>query len=507
MTVIVILFFVAQMVSDIASANIVGDENQLPENEVMLDLSGGTTQSTGSNNNNCYHKNNTFVWGIYGGIYNGDMFDGTHQMGMMDGSNKMCIFMFPIPLKITRIRVHPMGANKEMNANKIEICKPLFSWKFNNQWILEEYSLFSSNTNNIQQETDYIEALFSNLITDCIAIGNPDQNNLKINEIEIYYDKTFNPYPSESMVSNYYNSTNITNEYFNETNNHYLNNTYQNDTFYNKTYVNNTYIDETYWNETYLSEIYTGNYTDITYRNITYANFTNQTGGNSYQNTTLMSNNYTYLNDSMIRDTERLKEELEWIKKKLNDSKTSESKEIKSYAKDTYIIPIFAILLILIIILQIIIIFRRKRKEIPIDKEDTVEAEIEHVPQRGFTREETQILRSEDSPPGSIPEVAPMLSLPYPQYQHADPQPEPLPSSLNEDFNVREMRYQPTQPQENVTDNQPLDQTTEVPQPFLPEHVNTVQEQSPTHATPTIIGQVEDRLGDQKALPRAKLIP
>ena len=491
----IVMLFIFPLISENATANLAGDENQLPNNETMLDLNGGTTQSTlpGASSDYCYHKNNTFVWGIYGGIYNGKMFDGTHQMGLVGGTSNFAVLLFPNPLKITRIRVYPMGDNNEMNANKIDICKPLSTWKTNNIREFEKYTLSSSNTNNIQQKTDYVEVLFNHLITDCIAIGNSDQPNLKLNEIEIYYDKTFNPYPSPSDMRNYYNSTNITNEYYNES---YV--TYNNETFLNETYLNeiyNTYENETYLTKTYQNDTYTGTYTDITYRNSTYQNITNQTGGALFQNISKEFINYTYLNETDIQNNKQLEEKLNWVMNRLNETEKSTVTESKSIVDSPYTNPFLIILLLLIIVLQLIIVFRRKKEKVvrgtEADTTTTLQPEIEHTPKRGFTKEEeSPILRQgANASPPSLKE-APMLSLPYPQYQQRNTQVQPTqrqPSSLTEDFNARVMKYQPT-PELTETDS----------------IINLIQEK-PAPQPPTIVEPTDSEPFVQKALPEARL--
>ena len=415
MAVIVMLFFVSLLINDNVSANLAGDENQLPSNETLLDLSGGSTYGGDGIGYEVYRKGDYFVWGADGGGYNGKMFDGTHAMGYVNGYGtyqKFLTIHFPQPLKIKRIRVYPMGTGNEMDCtNNLEICKPIHFWKYYNtlsrNWYsgCEHYRLSRPSVANIQQATDYVQVRWNNgLITDSIMFNFPNnvQSQLRLNEIEIYYDNTFNPYPYESELRNYYNSTNITNEYYNETN--FYNETYV--TYKNETYLNETYLDydiyknETYSNKTYQNDTYTGEYTDITYENDTHQYYMNQTGGALYQNTTEFIN-YTYLNETLKQDSQRLEDKLNDVLNRLNNTQSTSTKESTS-TESVFTDPFLIVMLVLIVLLQLIIIFRKRKKGEIIETRtgDSIEPEIEHPPQRGFTREEEkQIIGYGEHPP------------------------------------------------------------------------------------------------------------
>ena len=473
MALIVMLFFqLVVMVSYNATANLAGDENQLPQNEKMIDLKNGV-----SNNNLCYYKGNYLVWGVTQGQGGQSFFDGTHLMAPIGGGNGAYSFLtlqFPYPLKITRIRIYPMGNNPSgqgdlLGCNSVTISNLVHFHMTNAQGyyyggMYYGPDLFTSNTNAINQKTDYIQALFPNLITMEIAIKFESTSVAYINEIEIYYDNTFNPYPHTSEISNFYNYTNITNEYYNETNNIYENKTYQNDTYYNETYVDNTYLDETYLNETYLTETYTGNYTDILHRNITYANYTNQTGGTSNQNTTNEFFNYTYLNETVLQD-QRLEVKLNMLMDRLNNSKETDVKETKSVVDETYVSPLLIILLIAILVFQLVLFLqRRKKKEKPPEKEPMIEGEIEYTPDSGFiSGEEQAISRVVQQPGGEVPYSD------YPSSDHPYSFPPPQPS---------EQQLPPRPPHYKVPrDHKVIIQEPDDEQEVLPEHTHINEEQ------------------------------
>jgi len=437
MAVIAMLFFqLVLMVSDNAIANLAGDENQLPQNEELIDLKNGAS------NNLCYYKGNYLVWGTTSGQSQG-FFDGTHNMGRINedqSPNKFISVRFPYPLKISRIRIYPMG-NSPQGVGDLLGCDSVTISNIAHFWLgptgqagYYGADIFTSNTNGINQKTDFIQVLLTNFITMELVIKCESNSPVYLNEIEIYYDNTYNPYPSSSEIKNFHNYTNITNEYFNETYNIYENKTYQNDTYYNETYVDNTYLEVTYLNKTYQNDTYTGNYTDYTYSNTTYLNQTNQTGGTSHQNTTNEFVNNTYLNETALQDNERLEDKINRIMDQLNNSKEPGTKETKSVVDESYFSPLLIILLIAIIIFQFILLLQgRKKKEQQHKKEPVIKGEVEYTPEMGFIREEEQaIFGGVQQPCGEIT----YSDYPSSEHPYSYPPPQPphhtVPSEPNE---------------------------------------------------------------------------
>lgn len=257
-------------------------------------------------------------------------------------------------MKITRIRVYPMDEDSN-KCNEIHVS--LFGLGYNSA---TPFHLSILDASGITDKSEYFEMPFDNLISSNIAFST---NGPYLNEIEIYYDKYFNPYHYTSEA--YYNYTNITNEYTNET---YV--THRNDT-----YVNNTYLNTTYEN--------------ITYQNETYVNNTNETGNIIHENVTHVHYNNTYFNETNLLDKRELEKKIDWLVEEYNRTEGSDLKESKSLADKTYTDPILIILLLAILVFQVFLFLQRKRmKEQSLTNEEkAIEPEVEHTPTRGFTKE------------------------------------------------------------------------------------------------------------------------
>ena len=386
--------------------NLAGDLDQFPENEEMLDLSDGEYDY--ETQGGIYRKNNTYMSGIEFSqaavIYRPpeNLFDGTHASVGVPGSAVIWI-RFSQYMRITRIRMYPMD-NDGFKCDSVRVGT--IAWVLNN-----------SDTDEINDKTDFLEFAYNNLIIEQLSFRTfYSLGDGYLNEIEIYYDKFFNPYHYTSEVN--YNYTNITNEF-------------NNDTYINDTYVNDTYLNVTYDNTTYQNDTYTG----ITYQNVTYLNVTNQTGGEVFYNTTNEFVNYTYLNETLVQDNKVLEDKLNEVWKELNESKGGEAtKDSKSLADKTYSDPILIILLLAILVFQFILFLQRKRnreRDQSIEKEAAIEPEIEHTPGRGLTKETDIDIISRNVQQGQAPQD--QYSTPYHQYQHKPAEPptqQPQSSSL-----------------------------------------------------------------------------
>jgi len=346
-----VILNVNPIISNVKAENLAGDLNQLPENEKLLDLSNGNYDV--SSYGDFYFKNNTFVNGLIvdpnhpNYLPPENLFN--HQHSSAYTSSGHVYFHFSTLLKISRIRLYPMDEEGNI-ATGVNIFRYLFEFGL-------VFRINSSSFSSITDESDYLEFKYNNLVTSCLSINWQGDN--RFNEIEIYYDPLFNPYYYTSQVNN----TNITNEYYNETNV-----LYQNDTYVNNTYLNNTYENSTT-------------------QNVTYLNVTNQTMEKEFFNTTNEYSNYTYFNESILADNQRLEDKINDLWKQLNETEDVEIRKSNSLADDTYTDPILLILLLIVVVFQIIIFLRGRRKEEPPIENDNIEAEIEHTPSRGFTKE------------------------------------------------------------------------------------------------------------------------
>jgi len=405
---------ISPIVDPAKADNLAGDLDQLPENETMFDLKGGIIRFGPGTYS--YNKNNTIVCGFNN--YADKLFDGTHQSCEVSIHLKI-IFYFPFSLKITKVRVYPMDENGTMDVSNVIIGSHYYSVPGLGAHYIENSEL---STAGINSKTDYLEFVFPDLVIPDLFVQFVFSGGIRrINEVEIYYDKTFNPYPAVGQA--YYNTTNITNEY----NNEYNNDTYINDTYINETYINNTYTNDTYVNETrpnakeYQIE---GDYTPINYQNFTNVNNqTDQTIGEMFYNTTNEYVNYTYLNETIIQDNKILENKLNDVWKQLNETKGGgeEIKESKSLADKTYSDPILIILLLAILVIQIFLFLQRKRgkEQEQSTRETTIEPEIKYAPSPDFTREgEVDIIsrnfQQEQAPPEQF-------QTQYFQYGHRPP--------------------------------------------------------------------------------------
>ena len=437
-------------VEEARADNLAGDLDQLPENEEMLDLSDGEYDY--EEQGKVYLKNNIMVLGmefdsnalIYRPPEN--LFDGTHASAGIPGSSPVIIF-FPKYEKVTRIRIYPMDDNS-FKCDSLSIHR--LSWKLN-----------ETDTSSIIDKTDYIEFTFKNLIVERFDVKTYySQGDGYLNEIEIYYDKYFNPYHYTSEVN--YNYTNITNEYNNDS---YF--TYQNDTYVNNTYLNNTYENTTYQNDTHINQ-------------------TNQTGGEVFYNITNEFVNYTYLNETLVQDNKILEDKLNNLWKELNESKSGDTtKESKSLADKTYSDPILIILLLAILVFQFILFLQRKRnreRDQSIEKEAAIEPEIEHTPTRGITKETDIDIVSRNVQQTQTPQD--LYSTQYHQYQHKPAEP-------------------PTQQPQSSPLAQPQKTEIQTPPP-----VATVSLPSEPPVTPSSAqSNIPYDPNDQKALPEHKMTP
>ncbi len=396
--------------------NLAGDLDQLLENEKMLNMKDGDfNESTYT-----YGMNNTYVWGIWHDGNN--LFDGTHQSAEMTSLNYLPFF-FPHSLKITRIRVYPMDENGVKEIENIYIHQYL-EMMISGSYIFWDFPISESNTIGVVYKTDYVEFTFPNFISSSLAIKCSGVMYSHINEIEIYYDKYYNPYHYTSEINNNY--TNITNEYNNDT---YL--SYQNDT-----YINNTYLNSTYQNDTYINQ-------------------TNATTRVIHENNTNLNN--TYLNETILSDNQRLEQKLNEVWEQLNDTKGGGEavKESKSLADSTYSDPILIILLLVIIVLQIIIFLRRKKGQGEMmTGNNAIEPEVEHTPKPGFSRETEVDIISRKVQQEKLTEHQPPPTQ-QTQYQHRQPKPQssaPIPpgQSMTPQHMVTNPQVQtpPPQPQE-----------------------------------------------------------
>ena len=420
--------------------NLAGDLDQLPENEELLNLSGGFGRPM-------YEKNNTLVYAVTDGNQNAaDFFNGEHT-GARIASGWITVD-FPYSMRITRIRLYPKGSDQGGMSDTLMLKKRDNGGK--------ELSLWSSSTSTIMNNDDYLEKIFPNLITNNLWIMS-DTTPSYLNEVEIYYDKYFNPYHYTSEIN--YNYTNITNEYNNDT------------------YIDNTYVNDTYLNVTY---------DNTTYQNVTYLNLTNQTGGEVFYNTTNEFVNYTYLNETLVQDNKILEDKLNDLWNELNESKGGEAtKDSKSLADKTYSDPILIILLLAILVFQFILFLQRKRnreRDQSIEKEAAIEPEIEHTPGRGLTKETDIDIISRNVQQAQAPQD--QYSAQYHQYQH-----------------------KPTEPPIQQPQSSPLTQPqqTEIQTPPPVATVSLLSE--PPVTPPSAQSNIPYDPNDQKALPEHKLTP
>ena len=307
-----------------------------------------------------------------------NLFNGEHSSAYTVG--RYLYFHFSQQIKITRIRLYPMD-DEGNKAPAVRVYNSIFQSG-------EIFLLNATLTTSITDKTHYLEHEYNNFITSHMNIM--WDSVAQFNEIEIYYDRYYNPYHYTSEIN--YNYTNITNEYNNDT---YL--SYQNDT-----YINNTYLNSTYQNDTYINQ-------------------TNATTRVIHENITNLNN--TYLNETTLSDNQRLETKLNEVWEQLNDTKEGEEvKESKSLADSTYSDPILIILLLAIIVLQIIMFLKKKKGQgETTEGSNTIEPEVEHTPRPGFSRETEVDIISRKVQQEKLTEHQPPPAQPT-QYQHRQPQ-------------------------------------------------------------------------------------